>query len=182
MGRPRKDRADTIAGAQAAFAAVQRNADPPQRLGKKALVYWEAIYERRAADEWNKLDLLKACQLAKLYVERDVDHRKVRRDGGSVYTGQGKVKADGTAAPSMVFKRNPRDVVLVQRENLIMRIEKHLRLHAYADHKDTSMIRGQRQAEAAARAALEAAGPHEPAPAGDDLLPLFNTARPSRPQ
>ena len=171
MGRPRKDRADTIAGAQAAFAAVQRENAPPQRLGKKALVYWEAIYERRAAGEWNKLDLLKACQLAKLYVERDVDQRKVRKDGGSVYSHD------------KTFKRNPRDVVLVQRENLIMRVEKHLRLHAYADHKDASQIRGQRQAEAAARAALEAAGPHEPAPAGDELLPLFDTARPSgRPQ
>jgi hypothetical protein len=170
MGRPRKLRADTIAGAQAAFAAVQRDGAPPQRLGKKAMVYWDAIYERRAADEWNSLDLLKACQLARLYVERDVDQRKVRKDGGSVYTG-GKA-----------FKRNPRDVVLVQRENLIMRIEKHLRLHAYADHKDASQIRGQRQAEAAARAAIEAAGPHDDA-GGDELLPLFNSARPAgRPQ
>jgi hypothetical protein len=171
MGRPRKLRADTIAGAQAAFAAVQRDNAPPVRLGKKALVYWEAIFERRAADEWNKLDLLKAAQLAKLYVERDVDQRKVRKDGGSVYSND------------KTFKRNPRDVVLVQRENLIMRIEKHLRLHAYADHKDASYIRGQRQAEAAARAAIEAAGPHIEAPAGDELLPLFNVARPSgRPQ
>lgn len=168
MGRPRKIRSDTVAGAQEAFAAVLDRPSPPQRLGKKAMVYFDAIYDRRAAEEWNSLDLLKACTLARLYVERDVDARKYRADGGSV-SDNGKM-----------VKRNPRDVALVQRENLIMRMEKHLRLHANSDYRNVSQIRGQRQAEAAARAAIQAQQPHDDNVAGDSLLPLFTPG--GRPQ
>jgi hypothetical protein len=165
--RPRKTRADSIAGERKTFEAAASPILPPQRLGKKAMVYFEAIAERRARDEWFTLDLIKACRLARLYVDRDVDERKMRRDKGSVV---------GDAKGS---KRNPRDMVLVQRENLIMRMEKHLRLHSNADHKDVSQIRSQRRNEQAARAALEAGNPQPDQGEAIDptqmLLPVFNT-------
>jgi hypothetical protein len=164
--RQRKIRSDSASGERLSFEAAATPIEPPQRLGKKAMFYFEAIAERRAREEWFKLDLIKACTLAKLYVERDVEERKMRRDKGAVV---------GDARGS---KRNPRDMVLVQRENLIMRMEKHLRLHSNADHKDVSQIRAQRANEQAARAALEAAnprdGPDDQIDPAQMLLPVFN--------
>lgn len=154
---PRKIKVTSVQGALAAFDAAREIPEPPQRLGKKEMVYWIAIYSRRARDEWNPLDLIKAVQLARLYVRRDIEQNRLHREGGSVI----KSGKDG------ISKRNPRDIHLIQAENLIMRTEKHLRLHSNADHKDPSQIRSARIAEEAARSALKVTEQ-------DDFLPTFD--------
>lgn len=170
---PRKIRADSVTGQIAAFANAGKIAEPPQRLGKKEMIYWVAIYTRRAAGEWQPLDLLKACELCRLYVDRDIDRNRMRREGGSVNKTSIQVKKGAVEQTIATSKRNPRDVVLVQRERLIMATEKHLRLHTNADRPHPTQIRSQRIAEAAAREALLEGKPGVESDFDDGLLPMF---------
>lgn len=71
----RKLRADSSTAKMLASQAAQKTLEPPQKLTKIEMRYWESIITSRALDSWTPIDQQRAVKLAKLYVEID-DYEK----------------------------------------------------------------------------------------------------------
>lgn len=71
----RKLRADSSTAKMLASQAAQKTLEPPQKLTKIEMRYWESIIASRALDSWTPIDQERAVKLAKLYVEID-DYEK----------------------------------------------------------------------------------------------------------
>lgn len=71
----RKLRADSSTAKMLASQSAQKTLEPPQKLTKIEMQYWESIITSRALDSWTPIDQQRAVKLAKLYVEID-DYEK----------------------------------------------------------------------------------------------------------
>ena len=71
----RKIRSDSTEAKVLANKAAQTKLEPPQKLTKAEMRYWESIIPSRALESWTPIDQERAVKLAKLYVEID-DYEK----------------------------------------------------------------------------------------------------------
>ena len=67
----RKIRSDSSTAKEMAAKAAQQTLEPPEKLTKAEMRYWESIINSRAPDSWTPIDKERAVKLAKLYVEID---------------------------------------------------------------------------------------------------------------
>ena len=67
----RKIRSDSTEAKVLANKAAQTKLEPPQKLTKAEMRYWESIIPSRALESWTPIDQERAVKLAKLYVEID---------------------------------------------------------------------------------------------------------------
>ena len=67
----RKIRSDSSTVKAMAAKAAQQTLEPPEKLTKAEMRYWESIINSRALDSWTPIDKERAVKLAKLYVEID---------------------------------------------------------------------------------------------------------------
>ncbi len=86
----KKTRVDTVAGNQEAFANATKVIKPPKELNDKELFYWEYIVEARPINDWTRIDLMHAWNLAKLmslqedtYNDLDSEGRTIKNDRGT---------------------------------------------------------------------------------------------------
>ncbi|WP_443090325.1 hypothetical protein [Basfia succiniciproducens] len=92
MGK-RKIRSDSTDAKRLASQAAQKTLDPPEKLTKAEMRYWNSIINSRALDSWSDIDKERAIKLAKLYVEiADYEKELATQARRWVKTGTGTMK------------------------------------------------------------------------------------------
>ena len=140
---PRQPRASTVAGALAAMeSATSEPLPPPWPLPASCRSIWTEIVARRARGEWREVDLHFAFALAGVLAQLHDEQQRLSGEGSVI---------DG--------KANPRCAIVGDLERRAVSLSKFLRIHPGSDYRSTpSTVRGKREAEKAARAAIGAIG------------------------
>ncbi len=87
--KKKKTRVDTVAGEQEAFANALKIIKPPKELSKKELFYWEYIIEARPINEWTRIDLMHAWNLAKLMSLQEDTYKDLASEGRTIKNDRG---------------------------------------------------------------------------------------------
>jgi hypothetical protein len=151
----RRQAADSVDGALSAFAAASAGPlEPPDtvRLRDGDRPIWDAVVCARARDEWSKVDLMHAANLARCLADIERISGEINAQGDTLENARGTCVA------------NPKHMLLEILSRRAVALTRLLHLHAAALARPSQVI-NQREAEADARTTVEAIRDND-----DDLL------------
>jgi hypothetical protein len=153
----RKPKATSLDGMLKAMSNVLADPlPPPYPLDAKHKAIWNDILTRRARDEWHPVDLRFAWQLTNLLIRLKEQETLLEKEELLVNTEKGCVP-------------NPRLAIVERLTRQTVTLSRYLRIHPASDGRDPTMVRGGREAEQKARAALPAPSPADPR---REILPM----------